>query len=106
MGVLAKGTPRVESTAPVPSIAEATAARVVDIAGGDLEARVLDGKGVGMPGESDDVVVLVERQSGEEPPGRAVGSEHCDLHELVPFAAPRRGCRGASSTRTPASPPM
>ncbi len=59
--------------------------RVVDIAGGDLEAPVLDREGAGVAGEGDHLVVLVERQLGKEPPGGAVGPEHCQLHRFVPF---------------------
>ena len=64
IGVLAKGTPSVESTASVPVDRRGHGGRVVDIARGDLEARMLDREAVGMPGEGDHVVVLVERQLG------------------------------------------
>ena len=100
IGVLAKGTPRVEITASVPSIAAATR-RVVNIAGGNLEARVLDRERVGMAGERDHVVVLVERQLGEESSGGAIRPEHGKFHELGPFDAHPWGEAG-TSTRTTA----
>ena len=56
--------------------------RVVDVAADDVEARMLDREGVGMAGEGDDVVVLVERQPGEESTGGAIGPEHCELHGI------------------------
>lgn len=57
----------------------------MDIASGNLEAPVLDREGAGVAGERDHVVVLVERQLGEEPPGGAVGPEHCELHGFCSF---------------------
>jgi len=48
----------------------------VDIPGGNLETAMLDREGVRTAGEGDHVVVLVERQLGEEPPGRAISTEH------------------------------
>src|SRR5712672_1286841 len=56
IGVLAKGTPRA--------------------------ARRGRGGG-GAAGEGDDIGALVERQPGEEPPGRAIGTEHGKLHRFV-----------------------
>lgn len=78
--------------------------RVVDIAAGDLETPMLDREGVSVSGEGDHVVVLAERQLGEESSGRAIGPEHCDLHQSVPSMYAQTRGRAGSSTRTPASP--
>src|SRR5882724_7951848 len=55
--------------------------RVVDIAGGNLEALMLNREDLGAAGKGDHIVALVERQLGEESPGRAIGAEHCKLHQ-------------------------
>jgi hypothetical protein len=54
----------------------------VDVAGGELEAAVLDREGVRAPGERNYIEVLVEGQLREKAPGGAIGPEHCELHRL------------------------
>ena len=75
--------------------------RVVDIPGDNLEAPVLDREDVGAAGEGDHIVALVEGQLGEEPPGRAIGAEHCKLHRSVLSKCAPPASEAATSTRTP-----
>ena len=72
---------------------------VVDVAGGHLEMGMLERERVGVAGEGDHVVVLVERQPGEESSGGAVRPEYCELHHFRPSGGVQQG-------RTPAVPAM
>jgi hypothetical protein len=47
---------------------------------------MLDLEGLGVAGEGDDVVILVEGQLGDVAPGRAVGPEHGKSHRSAPFS--------------------
>jgi hypothetical protein len=53
---------------------------------------MLDREGVRVAGEGDHVVVFVERQLGQESPGGAISTEHCQLHQFVPFRRASRTC--------------
>ncbi len=46
---------------------------------------MLEREDAGVAGKGDHVVVLAERQLGEESSGRAIRPEHCKLHRFVPF---------------------
>ena len=54
----------------------------MNVAAPNVEARILEWKGVGLTSEGDDVVVLVERQPAKEATGWTVRAEYCEPHVI------------------------
>ena len=64
---------------------------------------MLEREGVGMAGEGDDVVALVERQPGEESTGWTIRAEYCKLHGISLSMCVPPSSGAGSSARTPRS---